>query len=80
MRLDPEWFPVLITNLRHRLGISAREAARRAGLSPSYVSKLENGAFYPTLDRFATLMRVLGANDDEILLLVHSLENQESGA
>ena len=78
MRVGPEWFPILIQGLRERSGLSAREAARQAGLSPSYVSKLEHGDHLPTLDRFAALMRVLGANDGEILLIVHSLENQKS--
>lgn len=44
--------------LRQGKGLSAKETAKRAGLSPSYLSRLENGHLSPTV---ATLTRVAQA-------------------
>lgn len=44
--------------MRVRLGLSVREAARRAGLSPSFVSAVENGASRPSM---AALLKLAGA-------------------
>lgn len=63
-------FAKLFAQLRTRRGLSARALSAAAGVSPSYVSKLERGEFVPTLDTFARLVAELECSDAEILFLV----------
>lgn len=66
-------FAEMMRYLRERKNISARVLSAKAGVSPSYVSKLERGEFYPTLDRFARLVDHLDVRDDELVFLVRAL-------
>ena len=46
---------------RSRLGLSQTVIAERAGLAPSYLSRIENGKIYPTMptaQKIATALRV----------------------
>jgi transcriptional regulator with XRE-family HTH domain len=43
-------------------GLSVRELAARAGCSPSFVSRIENGTSKPSLTTLHNLVRVLDAN------------------
>jgi transcriptional regulator with XRE-family HTH domain len=47
-----------LRSMRVRLRLSVREAARRAGLSPSFVSAVENGSSRPSV---AALLKLAGA-------------------
>lgn len=46
--------------LRQGKGLSAKETARRAGLSPSYLSRLENGHLSPTVTTLTRVAQALG--------------------
>ena len=46
---------------RSQLGLSQTAVAKRAGLAPSYLSRIENGKIYPTMptaQKIATALRV----------------------
>ena len=62
--------------LRERQGISARELSGRAGLSASYVSKVESGAVLPTIESFAKLVSNLYTTDKEVAYLISTLSNK----
>lgn len=66
-------FGDLMQALRLRSGLSARSLSALAGVSPSYVSKMEREEFIPTLDTFSRLVAVLECSDAEILFLVRVL-------
>jgi transcriptional regulator with XRE-family HTH domain len=68
--------PVALKLLREKKGISARTLSVSAGLSSSYVSKVEAGALEPSFSAFCRMAKVLGMTTSEILFLV----DQESNA
>lgn len=51
-----------LRTLRNRHGLSVREAARRAGLSPSYLSAMENGSARPSMAAVQKLASAYGVN------------------
>jgi len=55
-----------VRRLRHARGLSARAVAVAAGVSPAYLSRLENGKVSPTV---STLTRVLAAMDESVARL-----------
>jgi transcriptional regulator with XRE-family HTH domain len=55
-----------IRQLRQSKGISGRELASRAGVTPAYISRLENAKVSPTV---ATLSRIVHAMDSTITSL-----------
>lgn len=59
-----------IEMLRRPTGMSARALSLSAGLSPSYVGKVEKGEIEPSLRAFACLARTLGLSPREINVLV----------
>lgn len=59
--------------LRERSGLSARQLSINAGLSTSYVSKVESGAVLPTIESFARLVSNLDITDKEIAYLIKML-------
>lgn len=70
-------FSILMKFLRERQGISARELSARAGLSASYVSKVESGAVLPTIESFARLVSNLYTTDKEVAYLISTLTSKE---
>ncbi len=52
---------------RLQRGLAQTDVAERAGLAPSYVSRIENGKVQPTLPTLMKLVRVLGADLSEIV-------------
>lgn len=56
--------------LRTERGLSARQLSQLAGLSPSYVSKLESGEIEPSFKGFAALAVTLEMTRPEIMLLL----------
>ena len=62
----------LLRMVREERGWSARAVSYVAGLSPSYVSKLESGEIEPSLRAFARLAETLGLTNAEILFVVHN--------
>ncbi|MFN8205307.1 MAG: XRE family transcriptional regulator [Solirubrobacteraceae bacterium] len=49
-----------LRQLRRAQGVSGREVAARAGVSPSYLSRLEHGRLSPTVTTLARIMKALG--------------------
>lgn len=56
----PADFPASLRRLREAAGISMYELARRAGISPDMVSRMERGQRGPTLETARKLARALG--------------------
>jgi transcriptional regulator with XRE-family HTH domain len=59
-----------VHHLRSQRGMSARALSLKAGLSPSYVGKLEAGEIEPSVRSFARLARVLGMSPQEVFFCV----------
>lgn len=53
--------------LREELGISLREFCRRAEMSPSFVSDVENGRRYPSRMRLIRIAKTLGIPVSELV-------------
>jgi transcriptional regulator with XRE-family HTH domain len=61
--------------LRKQAKLSGAEAARRAGLSPAKISRVETGAFMPTPQQVDKLCRVYKAPDEVRRQLVELIED-----
>ena len=59
-----------IRYLREKKGLSARQVSAAAGLSATYVSKVERGAMEPSLKAFGRIAAALDMSDAEANLLV----------
>lgn len=57
---------VVIRAQRKLHGLSARELSAKAGLSPSYITKLESGEIEPSLKAFGRIARVLRFTVSEV--------------
>jgi transcriptional regulator with XRE-family HTH domain len=55
---------------RLRRKLTAKEVSRRAGLSPAYVSKVENGECEPSVRTFGAIAAVLGMTPHEVWVAV----------
>lgn len=55
-----------IRQLRQKHGLSARELASLAGVTPSYLSRLENGRFSPTISALTKVVQAMGESVGEI--------------
>jgi transcriptional regulator with XRE-family HTH domain len=51
---------------RHRVGLSARELARRLRVSPSLVSQIETGKIQPSVRTLYAMVNALGVSVDEL--------------
>lgn len=71
-------FATLMKFLRERAGISARQLSLEAGLSASYISKIENGSVLPTIQSFAKIIQKLDVSSFEIAYLLQSLVQEDS--
>ncbi|OJX73980.1 helix-turn-helix transcriptional regulator [Leifsonia sp. 71-9] len=58
--------------LRQALGITARDLAARAGIDPSFLSRLENGARQPSPPVLRRLAHGLGVPVEAISYPVHT--------
>jgi len=59
-----------IRRLRMDHGITLRDFARRLGVSPTYISQIEQGNFKPPAESVVVSMaRILGQDSDELLAL-----------
>ena len=59
-----------IKNLRQKRKVSARNLSIKAGLSSSYVSKVENGEIEPSFKAFAKIATALDMTTLEIMFCV----------
>jgi len=73
-------FSILMKFLREREGLSARQLSAAAGLSASYVSKVESGAVLPTIESFAKIVSNLYTTDREITYLISTLTREGEGS
>lgn len=64
-----------LRNLRKQAGLSGAEAAKRAGLSPAKISRVETGAFMPTPQQVDKLCRVYKAPADVRQELVQTIRD-----
>lgn len=56
--------------LRMQRGLSTRALSNEAGLSPSYISKLEAGEVEPSVRVFGRIALVLGMSPQEVFFCV----------
>lgn len=70
----------VIRYLREKKSMSARAVSQAAGLSPSYVSKVESGSMEPSFKAFCRIAGVLGMTDGEVIFVVKMAmrESEES--
>jgi transcriptional regulator with XRE-family HTH domain len=57
---DEDHVGARVRELRSARGLSARELASRAGVTPAYLSRLENGRLSPTVSTLTRVMRAMG--------------------
>lgn len=69
-----------LRDLRIASGLSGAEAARRAGITQSKVSRAETGAFLPTEDDVKELCRIYGAEPDVRRQLVEMTRDLREGS
>ena len=66
-----------VLSLRQAMGLSQRALAPKLGINFSYLSKIENERLdcgdYPGEELICKIARVLGANEDELLLLAEKI-------
>jgi len=67
---DQLTFATALTTLRKSRGYSARRLSLAAGLSESYVGKVESGRMEPSFRAFCAIAHVLQLNAREIHFLV----------
>jgi len=63
---------------RNRRGLSLREVARRADISPSMISQIENGLVMPSVSTLWSLTTILGMPIDELFNPSEASENLET--
>lgn len=79
--MDPEvTVGSVVRAVRRARGLSARELSLRAGLSESYVGKLESDSLEPSLGSFARVASALQMTAAEIhaLVLLHAYNTKEN--
>lgn len=59
-------FPLILQELIYKSGISVNEIAKQSGISKRQIFNYLDGTHQPTLDKFYKLMKVLGAEANEI--------------
>src|ERR1043165_9920857 len=55
-----------LKDLRLKAGLTLRETARKIGVSPSFVSQIENGKSQPSVATLYTFARLLDVSIDEL--------------
>jgi transcriptional regulator with XRE-family HTH domain len=67
MARSSKTFGAVISTLRKEKGFGLRELARKMGISPTYLSKIENDRMgAPATDKIKALARLLGVSTDEL--------------
>jgi HTH-type transcriptional regulator, competence development regulator len=65
-----ESFGALVRREREAREIGLREMAKRIGVSPTYLSKIERGQFPPPAeDRVKAIAQIIGRDPDQLLAL-----------
>ena len=63
-----------LKEMRLKAGLTLRELARQADVSPSFVSQIENGKSQPSVATLYTFSRLLGVTVDELFVDVSQPE------
>jgi HTH-type transcriptional regulator, competence development regulator len=70
MKLRREKFGALVRREREAKEIGLREMAKKIGVSPTYLSKIERGEFDPPAeDKVRRIAEIIGHDHDELLAL-----------
>jgi transcriptional regulator with XRE-family HTH domain len=73
-------FGATVRELRKELGVSLRRFARRIGMSPAYLSKIERDEFAPPAeDKVRAIAEELGQDPDEMLALAGRVSSDLPG-
>jgi transcriptional regulator with XRE-family HTH domain len=59
-----------LQEFRERKGLSRRALSQQAGLSASYVGKLETGEIEPSLRAFLSISRALALTQNEVAICI----------
>ncbi|BBG00975.1 MULTISPECIES: helix-turn-helix domain-containing protein [Pseudonocardia] len=73
MTPEPLWRHLLgdqLRSIRHRRGDTLEETARRAGISPQYLSEIERGRKEPSSEMIAAVAGALGLTLAELIRAV----------
>jgi transcriptional regulator with XRE-family HTH domain len=67
-------FALTLATARTKVGLTQKELAEKAGVSQSYIAKLEGGEANPTLERIGSLLAILGLSltTDTTTLITYS--------
>lgn len=68
-----EAFGVVLSELRHRAGLTQEELSFQASLDRSYISLLERGLRSPTLNTMTALARVFGISLTEFIEILEAV-------
>lgn len=60
-------FAARLREVRHSRGLTQAQLADRAGITPSYMTRLENATVAPGIDMAARLAAALGTTADDLL-------------
>ena len=63
--MEKEEFCWRLTQLRMNKGVSARDMSLSIGQSPSYISGIESGTSYPSMQNFFYICEYLGVTPQE---------------
>ena len=72
-------FRALMRFLRERNEVSARALSEHAGLSLSYISKMEKGQVTPTVEVFSRIISHLDISNAELVYLIRILGDTDKG-
>ena len=64
-----------IAAIRKALGITQAELARRSGISPSHMNKIERGVEQPKFETAVTIARELGVTTDTIAPVIQAVSS-----
>ena len=66
-RIKTDAFSVVLREIRTEKGLSQDEVAERLDVARSYISYLESGQRYPSLEMFISVAQALGVRPGEML-------------
>lgn len=67
-----------LKNMRNIYGFKAKEISDRLGVSPSYVSEIENGKKQPSLELLAKYAEIFEIKVSSLLLLSENIEETKA--
>lgn len=72
-----EKFGATVRREREKLGLGLREMAKKIGVSPTYLSKVERDEFPPPAeDKVLAIAKIIGRDSDELLALAGKVSSE----